>query len=69
MKDDLEKLELSLEGILQAIANVNLESDIDFDISELFTGELEDILEKDRKVLKLEVRGIKNGVEGLSNRR
>lgn len=69
MNSDKEKLELSLEGILQAIANVNLESDIDFDISELLKGDLKDILEKDKKVLKLEVGGIKNGMGRLSNRR
>lgn len=69
MNDDKEKLELSLEGILQAIANVNLESDINFDISEFFKDELEEILEKDKKVLKLKVGGIKDGMGRLSNRR
>ena len=47
--NDEEKLELSLEGILQAIANVNLEDDINFDISELFKDSLEDILKKIQK--------------------
>ena len=71
MNDDKEKIELSLEGILQAIANVNLEDDINFDISELLKGELDEIIKKDEKVLKLEIsRGeYKDGMERLSNRR
>ena len=30
--NDENKFDLSLEGIIQAIANINLEEDIDFDI-------------------------------------
>lgn len=69
--NDEEKLELSLEGILQAIANVNLEDDINFDISELFNKDLNEILKKDEKILKLVINKgeYKDGMGRLSNRR